>query len=353
MKLIKNIQIYAPENLGVKDVLISDSKIEKIDEHIEYTYPIETIDGTGCVLIPGLIDRHVHITGGGGEAGFISRARPIEVKEILDAGITTVVGLLGTDGYTRSTKELFAKAKELTQKGVHTYILTGSYAYPSNTLTNSMEDDIVFIDSILGVKLALSDHRSSHITEEELTRLASRIRTASLIAGKQANLTIHMGDEKQALDLVFNVLEKADIPVSLFQPTHCSRNTHLFEQAIQFTDMGGTIDITCDGNGKTLNYIRQIKNTEKVTISSDAQGSWSTYNEDGSVKEIGITPISNLKNEFIYLKNELGYEKALPFFTKNVANVLGFKSIGQIKEGFDCDLVIWKEDKIQKVITKK
>ena len=353
MKLIKNIQIYAPKNLGVKDVLISDSKIEKIDDHIELTYPIETIDGTGCVLTPGLIDRHVHITGGGGEAGFVSRARPIDVQEILDAGITTVIGLLGTDGYTRSTKELFAKAKELTQKGVHTFILTGSYAYPSNTLTNSMEDDIVFIDSILGVKLALSDHRSSHVTEEELTRLASRIRTASLIAGKQANLTIHMGDEKRALELVFNILEKADIPISLFQPTHCTRNSHLFEQAIKFTEMGGTIDITCDGNGKTLNYIRKIKNTEKVTISSDAQGSWSTYNEDGSVKEIGITPISNLRNEFIHLKNELGYENALPFFTKNVANVLGFKHTGQVKEGFDCDLVIWKEDQIQKVIVKK
>ena len=87
---------------------VSDSKIEKIDDHIELSYPIETIDGTGCILTPGLIDRHVHITGGGGEAGFISRARPIDVQEILDAGITTVIGLLGTDGYTRSTKELFA-----------------------------------------------------------------------------------------------------------------------------------------------------------------------------------------------------------------------------------------------------
>ena len=351
MKLIKNIQIYAPENLGVKDVLISDSKIEKIDNTIKFPYPIETIDGTGCILTPGLIDRHVHITGGGGEAGFISRARPIDVKEILDAGITTVIGLLGTDGYTRSTKELFAKAKELTQKGVHAYIFTGSYAYPSNTLTQSMEDDIVFIDSILGVKLALSDHRSTHISNDELIHMASRIRTASLIAGKQANLTIHMGDEKQALEPVFNALEKADIPISLFQPTHCTRNPYLFEQAKKFADLGGTIDLTCDGNGKTLSYIQQIKNTDKVTISSDAQGSWSTYNEDGSVKEIGITPISNLKNEFILLKNELGYEKALPFFTQNVANVLGFKNKGQIKEGFDCDLVIWKDDEIQHVIT--
>ena len=99
------------KNLGVKDVLISDSKIEKIDDHIELSYPIETIDGTGCILTPGLIDRHVHITGGGGEAGFVSRARPIDVQEILDAGITTVIGLLGTDGYTRSTKRIICESE--------------------------------------------------------------------------------------------------------------------------------------------------------------------------------------------------------------------------------------------------
>ena len=60
MKLIKNIQVYAPKDLGVKDVLISDYKIEKIDNHIDFPYSIETIDGIGCILTPGLIDRHVH-----------------------------------------------------------------------------------------------------------------------------------------------------------------------------------------------------------------------------------------------------------------------------------------------------
>ena len=241
----------------------------------------------------------------------------------------------------------------MTQKGVHTYILTGSYTYPTYTLTDSVEDDIVFIDSILGVKLALSDHRSSHITDDELVRLASQIRTASLIAGKQANLTLHMGDEKQGLTPVFHALERADIPVSLFQPTHCSRNPHLFKDALKFAEMGGTVDLTCEGDGKTLEFIKQFKDTSKVTISSDAQGSWSTYNEDGSIKEIGITPVSNLKKEFISLKNALGYEKALPFFTQNVAQVLGLKNTGVIKEGFDCDLVIWKDDEIKHTITKK
>ncbi len=117
--------------------------------------------------------------------------------------------------------------------------------------------------------------------------------------------------------------------------------------------MGGTVDLTCEGDGKTLEFIKQFKDTSKVTISSDAQGSWSTYNEDGSIKEIGITPVSNLKKEFISLKNEMGYEEALPFFTQNVANVLGLKNTGMIKEGFDCDLIIWKDDEIKHVITKK
>ena len=162
-----------------------------------------------------------------------------------------------------------------------------------------------------------------------------------------------MGDEKQGLTPVFHALERADIPVSLFQPTHCSRNPHLFKDALKFAEMGGTVDLTCEGDGKILEFIKQFKDTSKVTISSDAQGSWSTYNEDGSIKEIGITPVSNLKKEFISLKNALGYEKALPFFTQNVAQVLGLKNTGVIKEGFDCDLVIWKDDEIKHIITKK
>ena len=351
MKLIKNAHVYAPYDLGVQDVLISDSRIEKIDKHIDFD--CEIIDCTNCILTPGLVDRHVHITGGGGEAGFVSRAKPIEASEILENGITTVVGLLGTDGYTRNVKELFAKAKELSEKGVHTYILTGSYALNTDSLTKSLEDDLVFVDSIIGVKLALSDHRSSHVSKDELVRLASRIRTASMIAGKCPILTIHMGDDKDGMRLIFEILDEYDIPKSLFQPTHVTRNLHLFENAKYFAEHGGTIDMTCNGSGQTIDYINQIRRKDKITISSDAQGSWSTYHEDGSINQIGITPISNLKKEFIHLKNAWGYEKALPYFTSNVADVLGLCSKGKIEVGKDCDLVIWQNDKIKKVISSK
>ena len=94
----------------------------------------EVHDARGCLAIPGLVDLHVHITGGGGEvyisrtvvrscdtafipeclpgrvvhallpavqAGPASRTPESQLSAFLDAGITTVVGLLGTDCYNR------------------------------------------------------------------------------------------------------------------------------------------------------------------------------------------------------------------------------------------------------------
>ncbi|MDD6496751.1 MAG: beta-aspartyl-peptidase, partial [Solobacterium sp.] len=68
MYLIKNIHVYAPEDVGIKDVLV-DEKIIKIGDNLPVIeeYDVEVIDGTGKILVPGFIDCHVHILGGGGE----------------------------------------------------------------------------------------------------------------------------------------------------------------------------------------------------------------------------------------------------------------------------------------------
>ena len=75
MYLIKNAKIYAPEYLGILDVLIGGGKILKIAKDLpaESAYDVEVIDGTGKILFPGLIDAHVHILGGGGEGGAKTR----------------------------------------------------------------------------------------------------------------------------------------------------------------------------------------------------------------------------------------------------------------------------------------
>ena len=175
-------------------------------------------------LTPGLIDRHVHVTGGGGEGSFHTRTPQVELSSILKAGITTVLGLLGTDDMSRSVENLLAKVKALKEEGITAYALCGAYGYPPVTLTGSVKKDIAFVDEIMGLKLALSDHRAPNISVDELIRLGSDVRTAGMIGGKPGFIVLHMGRGKKKLGPVFEALAETDIPVKTFQPTHMSRN---------------------------------------------------------------------------------------------------------------------------------
>ena len=213
MLLIKNAEVYTPEYIGKKDILICNEKIECISDEIrEVPFEHEILDGTGMILTPGLIDQHVHVTGGGGEGSFHTRTPELQLSELVEGGITTVVGLLGTDGITRSVGNLYAKIMALNEEGVSAYMLTGAYGYPGPTITGEADKDIVFIEKVLGVKLAVSDHRAPNVTVDELIHLASKTRVAGMLSGKPGIVTLHMGDAKAALAHVFEALEKTAIP---------------------------------------------------------------------------------------------------------------------------------------------
>ena len=212
LKLIKNVNVYAPENLGIKDVLIASDKICKISDEIKFesNVDVEIIDGTDKLLFPGFIDSHVHILGGGGEGGFKTRTPEIMLTDITTGGVTTVVGTLGTDGTTRNMASLLAKANGLEEEGITTYIYTGSYQIPVKTLTNSIMDDLILIDKIVGVgELAVSDHRSSQPTFDELAKIAAQTRVGAMLSGKVGIVNVHMGDSKRMLDLIEESIEKA------------------------------------------------------------------------------------------------------------------------------------------------
>ena len=122
MLLVKNAEIYAPEYLGKKDLLICGGKIECIQDSIrELPVECEVLDAEGKILTPGFLDQHVHITGGGGEGSFHTRTPELQMSELVENGITTVVGLLGTDGITRSVDNLYAKTRGLCEEGVSAY----------------------------------------------------------------------------------------------------------------------------------------------------------------------------------------------------------------------------------------
>ena len=354
MLLIKGAEVYAPEYLGKKDVLIAGEKIERIGEDLPEYEGCQVIDGTGRIVAPGFIDRHVHITGGG-EGSFHTQAPQVQLSDLIRGGVTTVVGLLGTDGISRSTENLVAKAKALKEEGISAYCCCGAYGHPGPTITGSISRDIMFVDEIIGLKLAVSDHRAPNITVDELIRLGSDVRTAGMLSGKAGFVCLHMGGDDRALSPVFEALERTSIPVKTFQPTHVGRAKKLQEDAFKLAKMGGTIDFTCGQFEEKIKELaaslRAAKEAgvpmDKVTISSDGQGSWSNYDAAGNLTEMGVSSVDTMYRQVVYqVQNEnMSLEEALSLGTRNVAKALEvYPKKGAVHEGSDADVLVLNGD---------
>lgn len=353
MILIRGAQVYGPEDLGIQDVLVCGGRIEAVGQDLGSRlngYPdCEVLQGNGKTLVPGFIDQHVHITGGGGENGLASRAPEVMLGALIRGGITTVMGLLGTDGITRNVESLAAKARALKEEGLSVYICTGSYGYPSITLTGSVQKDIVFIDEVLGVKLAISDHRAPNISQNELIRLASDVRTAGMIGKKPGIVVLHMGDDRRGLLDVFAALEATSIPILTFRPTHVNRNPGLWKQALKFAGMGGYIDLTC-GISEHMSISEALCEARSagiradlITISSDGQGSWSNYDESGRLIAMGVSSVESLYQEYhkLLASGLFSVPEALSCFTAYPARALNlYPAKGCIRPGADADLLL-------------
>lgn len=358
MLLIENAKILGDQDL--KNILIAGGKIEKIFQGPS-SYPVDKVyDADGKTIIPGLIDQHIHITGGGGEGGFNTRVPEIGLSKLIEAGITTAVGLLGTDSETRSVENLVAKALALSKEGIKTYALTGSYSYPSPTITGSVKTDIVFVDSVIGAKIATNDHRDSSIDYKDLQKLGSQVRVAGMISDKSGHLTIHMGGGKFYFDQINKALEKSNLPITVFRPTHVNRNDKLYEEALKFAKKGGYIDLTSGmkkyvTDAKAYQLAKEKNVLDRLTFSSDGFGSWSTYDKEGKLVEIGYSPVdTGIKAIREIVDSGESLEEAIKPFTSNVARALKLdKEVGYIKEGYIANLVALNEKlEIETVISQ-
>ena len=365
--LITGGTIYAPEKSGRKDILIAGRVIARIAERIELPaeFNPRVIRARGRKIVPGLVDLHVHLLGGGGEAGPWSRTPEIALSRITRAGVTTVVGLLGTDDVSRRPEALLAKAMQLEQEGISAYIYSGSYQLPLATLTGSLRKDIALIPKVVGVgEVAVSDHRSSQPSFEELCRIAAEARVGGMLGGKAGLVHLHMGAGPRRLDPVIRVVKETEIPIGQFLPTHLNRTRALMEHAIEFAKMGGNIDITA--TGKELHFhptsveaIRMALDAgvpvDRITLSSDSNGSMPIFDAKGNVVKLGVGDIQCLFDDWQRLvKAGLSLEDSLKIVTVNPAKRVGlFESKGSIAPGKDADLLLLGPDlKIDSVVAK-
>ena len=357
MKVIKHANLYAPQPQGIRDILIEGEKIVRIADHIdEYDGidEVEKIDVDGHIVVPGYLDIHEHITGGGGEGGPTTRVPESQLSIIVGAGVTTVVGLLGTDGISRSLENLLEKCKSYNELGITCWMLSGSYGLPTVTLTGDVERDIMLFSQIIGVKTAMSDHRSSNITGEELIRLGTAARRAGLLSGKAGFVTIHMGDGPAKLDPLFYAVEHADVPITKYLPTHMTRNAALWEDGIKFMKMGGFVDITAgetlDENRKTADMVVHAfaeAGTDHMTMTSDGYGSMPKFNEKKELIGLTYSTPRSLHQLLKVLVEEkaVPLEEALKLLTVNPAFMINMKGIkGTIAPGADADIIVYDDN---------
>ncbi len=352
LKLIKNSQLYTPKFLGVKDILIAGDKIIAIDDNLDqFSQDAEVWDAQGKMVTPGFIDQHIHISGAGGKDGFSSRTPDVDLKQLISCGSTTVMGLLGTDGTSRSLKSLFSKVKALKQQGISAYMLCGYYGVESPTLTDDIQSDMIFIDPVLGCKIAISDIRSSYPTALELLRKLRDVRVAGSLSNKKGILHVHLGDLDTKLDVLFELVKKYQFPIEHISPTHVARTKALFDQAIDFGKLGGMIDITTGASKYTephkavLYALEQGLSIDKITFSTDGHAGLTNFNENGQPIGVKIAQVDkNLEEVVNLIKTGFPMEEALKLITTNPATNLGLKNKGQIAVGFDADLCCFDAD---------
>jgi beta-aspartyl-dipeptidase (metallo-type) len=354
MLLIKNATLYNPEYCGKKDILTGGKTILGISENIEMpiSSDLELFDAKGLIVVPGLIDNHVHIAGAGGEGGPSTRTPELSISRMFEGGVTTVVGCLGTDGFTRSVESVLMKAKSIRHEGASAWIWTGAYQVPSPTITGDIGKDIALIEEIIGVgELAISDHRSSCPSTDEFIRIAAHARVGGMLGKKAGIVNIHMGDARNPFAAIYEAVSKSMLKFNQFLPTHCNRNDYIFEDSKKY-GREGYIDITtssypyfADEEIKPSTGLRLLIESgvpvTHITFSSDSCGSLPGFDDEGRLVklEMGL-PSSNLRElSDTVLVEKISIDTALKVLTSNVASILKLPGKGFISKGMDADLL--------------
>lgn len=352
--LIRGAEVFAPEHIGRADVLIEGSRISYVGEvdagAVGRIPGADVVEAAGLRAVPGFIDPHVHITGGGGEGGFANRTPEIRVESIVSAGVTTVVGCLGTDGVTRTVAGLLAKARGLEAEGISTYIFTGNYQLPVRTITGSVAEDIVFIDKIIGAgEIAVSDQRSFQPSVAALAELVSQCFVGGLLAGKAGVVHFHVGGLDARLEPLHRLVDEHQVAPGAIYATHVARSEALFDDAILLAGKGAFVDITADSgthDSDTHEWVAKYRarggDMGQLTLSSDGNGSLPTFDERGKLVGLEIASQMTLYDQVFACASDdaVGLEAALSLVTANTALALKLTHKGRVRPGCDADVLL-------------
>lgn len=333
--LVENGDVLDPEPLGKLSILTANEKIERIGEVKvsalrELSDEAEVIDAEGCYVVPGFIDPHAHLLGGSGEGSLALGSPMMFVDEIVKAGVTTVVGVLGVDTTMKTIEGLLARVKALDECGLSTRMWTGGYNVPPTTLLGSVRQDLLFVDEVVGAgEIAISDERGLNQSAQELAKLVRDTHVGGLLSGKAGVTHFHVGEEKTRLEPLRDIIERYEVKCEWLYPTHIQRSEALMREAIELALAGAHVDIDSveeDVAEQVESYIENGGPMDKLTVSSDMDSS---------------TPLVYAQQfRDVARRKGMSIDVALPLFTRNVARALKLKQKGCLRVGNDADILV-------------
>ncbi len=357
--LIRNADVFAPEAMGRRDVFCAGGSVVAIEPDLTVPESLgaRVVDAGGAPLVPGLIDGHVHIAGAGGEGGPATRTPELSLSSLVEGGTTTVVGLLGADGATRTVDSVLMKAKALRAEGISAWIWTGAYPIPTPTLTGDLTRDLALVEEVIGAgEIAIADHRSSSPTVQELVRLAKAVRLGGLLGGKCGLVHLHIGDADDPFRLIREAVGSSELTWRQFHPTHANRSRAVLEHARVY-GRSATLDITTsawpafsDEEVKPSLALRELVDDgvplDHITFSSDAGGSLPSFDAEGELERLTTGRPDTLWGEVRDAVRDHGFDlaDALRPVTLTPARLLRLPRKGRIAIGSDADFLLLGAD---------
>ncbi|HEX2780630.1 MAG TPA: amidohydrolase family protein [Gemmatimonadaceae bacterium] len=339
--LIENGEVYDPVPRGRRSVLLVNDRIERVGRvdrraldalGVDY----EVIDAAGCVVTPGIIDPHEHLLGGSGEGNLALQTPMLFPREIVRAGVTTVVGTLGVDTTMKTIEGLLARVKALREEGMTACMWTGGYNVPPTTVMGSIREDMLFVDEIVGAgEIAISDERGLNQSAQELAKLVRDTHVGGLLAGKAGITHFHVGEEDTRLRPLRELIDDFQVKPEWLYPTHVQRNEKLLREAIDLAKKGAHVDFDCvdqDLARWLAYYVDHGGPLDRLTFSSDA---------DSSTPDIFYQQIRGL-----VVDHRHPLEMVLRLVTQNPATLLRLKRKGRLEAGCEADVLVLDRDSL-------
>lgn len=361
--LVKNCKLVVENNQEIiRDILIEDGVITKIDENIQ-AEGHEIVDAQSNYVLPGIIDVHTHMRDPGltYKEDFTSGS-----KACARGGVTTFIDMPNTIPVTVTETALMDKKDMMVGRAYVDY----GFHFGGSKKDNSEEIKKV-LDKVASTKIFLNMSTGDMLIEDE--KVVENIFRESKI------ISVHA--EEGMVEKAIEFSKKYDKELYLCHLSKASEIELLREAKAEGVKVFGEVTphhlfLNVDDVNATERSKMLLRMKPELKEKSDNEALWKAL-ADGTLDSIGTDHAPHLIEEKLakltygvpsvenslemmlngVKENKITFERLIEVMCKNPAKIFKIKNKGDIAVGYDGDLVIVDINdnspiKDDKVITK-